>query len=64
MAESFVSVIVTCLKDRIANAVAKGLNSKIQQVKSAARGFRNFDNDRIVTCTICRNWRRPNSQVP
>jgi len=36
--------ILTYLKHRITNAVAEGLNSKIQQVKSAARGFRNFEN--------------------
>jgi hypothetical protein len=28
--------------------VAEGINSKIQQVKSAARGFRNFENYRIA----------------
>lgn len=45
--------IVTYLKHRITNAVAEGLNSKIQQVKSAARGFRNFENFRIAILFFC-----------
>jgi transposase len=34
--------LLTCLKHRITNAVTEGLNSKIQSIKSAARGFRSF----------------------
>lgn len=45
--------ILTYLKHRITNAVAEGLNSKIQQVKSAARGFRNFENFRIAILFYC-----------
>ncbi|HSB51449.1 MAG TPA: ISL3 family transposase [Dissulfurispiraceae bacterium] len=45
--------ILTYLKHRITNAVAEGLNSKIQQVKSAARGFRNFENYRIAILFFC-----------
>ncbi len=45
--------ILTYLKHRITNAVAEGLNSKIQQVKSAARGFRNFENYRIAILFHC-----------
>lgn len=45
--------ILTYLKHRITNAVAEGLNSKIQQVKSAARGFRNFGNFRIAILFFC-----------
>ncbi|MBI5181443.1 MAG: transposase, partial [Nitrospirae bacterium] len=33
--------------------VAEGLNSKIQQIKSAARGFRNFENYRIAILFFC-----------
>jgi transposase len=40
--------ILTYLRHRITNAVAEGINSKIQQVKSAARGFRNFENYRTA----------------
>ena len=45
--------ILTYLKHRITNAVTEGLNSKIQQVKSAARGFRNFENYRIAILFYC-----------
>jgi len=45
--------ILTYFKHRITNAVAEGLNSKIQQVKSAARGFRNFKNFRIAILFYC-----------
>jgi transposase len=34
-------------RHHIANAVSEGLNSKIQSLKSAARGFRNFQNHRM-----------------
>jgi transposase len=33
--------------------VAEGLNSKIQQIKSAARGFRKFENFRIAILFFC-----------
>ena len=45
--------ILTYLKHRITNAVAEGLNSKIQQIKSAARGFRKFENFRIAILFFC-----------
>jgi transposase len=45
--------ILTYLKRRITNAVFEGMNSKIQQVKSAARGFRNFENFRIAILFFC-----------
>lgn len=45
--------ILTYLEHRITNAVAEGLNSKIQQLKSAARGFRNFENFRIAILFFC-----------
>lgn len=45
--------ILTYLKHRITNAVAEGLNSKIQQIKAAVRGFRNFDNYRIAILFHC-----------
>jgi len=38
--------LLTYLQHRITNAVTEGLNSKIQSIKSAARGFRNFKNYR------------------
>lgn len=45
--------ILTYLKHRITNAVAEGLNSKIQQIKSVAKGFRNFKNYRIAILFFC-----------
>jgi len=40
--------ILTYFKHRITNASAEGLNSLIQSLRSAARGFRNFANYRIA----------------
>ncbi len=40
--------ILGYFKHRITNAAAEGLNSLIQSLKSAARGFRNFANYRIA----------------
>lgn len=45
--------VVTYVKHRITNAVAEGLNSKIQALKSAARGFRTFANYRIAILFHC-----------
>ena len=45
--------ILTYLRHRITNAVAEALNSRIQQIKSAARGFRNFENYRTAILFFC-----------
>jgi transposase len=45
--------LLTYLRHRITNAVTEGLNSKIQSLKSAARGFRNFRNYRIRILFFC-----------
>jgi transposase len=45
--------LLTYLKHRITNAVAEGLNSKIQGIKANARGFRNFGNYRISILFHC-----------
>ena len=37
--------ILNYIKHRITNAASEGLNSRIQAIKSAARGFRSFAND-------------------
>ena len=39
--------LLTYLRHHITNAVTEGLNSKIQSIKSAARGFRSFKNYRV-----------------
>jgi len=45
--------LLTYLKHHITNAVTEGLNSKIQNLKSAARGFRSFRNYRIRILFFC-----------
>ena len=45
--------ILTWFEHRISNAVAEGFNSKIQGLKSAARGFRNFENYRLRILFFC-----------
>ena len=45
--------ILAYLKHRITNAVTEGLNSKIQIIKSNARGFRNFQNYRAAILFHC-----------
>jgi len=45
--------ILTFIKHRITNAFAEGINSKIQHIKAAARGFRNFKNYRISILFYC-----------
>jgi len=42
------SRVGTYIKHQLTNAVAEGLNSKIQALKSAARGFRNIQNYRFT----------------
>lgn len=45
--------IVTYVRHRLTNALAEGLNSKIQALKSAARGFRLFAHYRIAILFHC-----------
>lgn len=45
--------VITYLKHRITNAFAEGINSKIQQVKTIARGFRGFANYRMAILFYC-----------
>ncbi|MCK5519713.1 MAG: ISL3 family transposase, partial [Candidatus Marinimicrobia bacterium] len=45
--------IVTYIKHRITNAFSEGINSKIQHIKSTARGFRNFENYRTSILFYC-----------
>ena len=45
--------IVTWFRYPITNAAAEGFNSRIQSLKSAARGFRNFDNYRTRILFFC-----------
>jgi transposase len=45
--------LLTYFRHGITNAFSEGINSKIQDVKSAARGFRNFENYRIAVLFAC-----------
>jgi len=44
---------LTYLRHPVTNAVTEGLNSKVQMIKSNARGFRSFDNYRIRILFFC-----------
>jgi transposase len=45
--------ILNYIKHRITNAASEGLNSRIQAIKSAARGFRSFANYRVRILFHC-----------
>jgi transposase len=45
--------ILTWFRHRISNGPAEGFNSRIQAIKSSARGFRNFDNYRTRILFFC-----------
>ena len=45
--------MLTYCTHKISNAVTEGLNSKIQSIKSNARGFRNFEHYRIAILFGC-----------
>ncbi len=47
MLKRHIDNILTYFKHRITNSVAEGINSKIQNIKANAKGFRNFENYRI-----------------
>jgi transposase len=46
--------ILTWFRHHISNGPAEGFNSRIQSIKSAARGFRNFNNYRTRILFFCR----------
>ena len=45
--------ILNCYKWNIANGIVEGFNSKIQSIKAASRGFRNFENYRTAILFRC-----------
>jgi len=53
MIKSHLPNLLTYFQHRISNAVAEGLNSKIQTVKSNARGYRSFDGFRNSILFYC-----------
>ncbi|HOM97498.1 MAG TPA: transposase [Acetomicrobium sp.] len=53
MLAKHIGYMLTYLKRRITNTVSEEINGKIQQIKSAARSFRNFDNYRATILFYC-----------
>jgi transposase len=53
MIKNHLTNILTYFEHRISNAVAEGLNSKIQTVKANARGFRSFKSFRYSILFYC-----------
>ena len=51
--KNHLSNILTWFKHRISTGVSEGFNSRIQSIKSAARGFRNFENYRVRILFFC-----------
>lgn len=45
--------LLTYFRHRVTNAASEGLNSKIQPIKSMARGFRGFRNYRTRILFYC-----------
>ena len=53
MIEKHLANILTYFDSYITNAISEGMNSKIQSLKSAARGFRSFANYRTTILFYC-----------
>ena len=53
MIKSHLGNLLTYFKHWITNAVSEGLNSRIQSLKSAARGFKRFENYRTRILFFC-----------
>lgn len=53
MIKNHLDEVLTYFRHRITNAFSEGINSKIQSIKSMARGFRGFKNYRIRILFFC-----------
>jgi transposase len=53
MIKNHLNDVLTYFQHRITNAFSEGINSKIQSIKSMARGFRGFKNYRIRILFFC-----------
>lgn len=53
MLKSHLDGLLSYFRHRFTNAVSEGFNSRIQSIKSAARGFRNFANYRLRILFFC-----------
>ncbi|MCD0462457.1 transposase, partial [Roseiconus lacunae] len=53
MLKKHIDGMLSYFRHRITNAITEGFNSRIQSIKSAARGFRNFANYRLRVLFYC-----------
>lgn len=53
MLKNHLDGILSYFRHRVTNATAEGFNSRIQSIKSAARGFRSFENYRLRILFYC-----------
>jgi transposase len=53
MLKNHLGGLLSYFRHRVTNAITEGFNSRIQSVKSAARGFRNFANYRLRILFYC-----------
>ncbi len=53
MLKNHLGQLLSYFRHPITNAVSEGFNSRIQTIKSAARGFRNFENYRTRILFYC-----------
>jgi transposase len=53
MLKGHLSELLSYFRQQITNAISEGFNSRIQSIKSAARGFRAFDNYRTRILFYC-----------
>lgn len=53
MLKKHIDGMLSYFRHRITNALTEGFNSRIQSIKSAARGFRNFANYRLRVLFYC-----------
>jgi transposase len=51
--EKILPYLLNYFSHRISNAMTEGFNSVIQQIKSAARGFRSFQSHRTMILFFC-----------
>ena len=53
MLKNHLDGLLSYFRHRVTNAISEGFNSRIQSIKSAARGFRNFTNYRTRILFYC-----------
>jgi transposase len=53
MLKTHLDGLLSYFRHRVTNAISEGFNSRIQSIKSSARGFRNFDNYRLRILFYC-----------